>query len=522
MTTDPSTTADENVDRDADNDADLAARERHRLAVLEDHRTDALVDSPALRRITDFAAALCEAKIALVSLVGRDRQSFLARTGLGDTGTPRDQSFCAHAMGHRDVMIVPDATLDSRFADNPLVMSVPNIRFYAGAPLITEDGVALGALCVIDDTPRAGLTAVQAQGLALLAEQVMHLLDSHRGSVAHRDAAVFTTRALAESEERFRVLTDAMPQMVWSTLPDGYHDYYNARWYEFTGMPPGSTDGEEWNGMFHPDDQERAWARWRHSLATGEPYQIDYRLRAADGNYRWTLGRALPLRDESGVIVRWFGTCTDIHDSRMLLEEREVITQELSHRIKNIFSVISGLIAFAARNRPDFAPIATDLRERITALGRAHDFVRPHSAKLRPATAENTLHGLLRELFLPYQLFDIERVTVAGDDVPIDDRSTTPLALLFHELATNATKYGALSNDMGRALLTITQRDGRVMLDWNEAGGPATASPDGPPGFGSQLIELSVVRQMGGGIEREWRPAGLRLGATIPLASFSR
>src|SRR3546814_1710909 len=102
----------------------------------------------------------------------------------------------------------------------------------------------------------------------------------------------------------FRTLADTMPQMVWSTLPDGYHDYYNARWYEFTGVPAGSTDGEGWNGMFHPDDKERAWGRWRHSLETGEHYEIEYRLRHHGGDYRWTLGRAMPIRDEHGGLVR--------------------------------------------------------------------------------------------------------------------------------------------------------------------------------------------------------------------------
>lgn len=118
-----------------------------------------------------------------------------------------------------------------------------------------------------------------------------------------------------------------MPQMVWSTLPDGFHDYYNARWYDFTGMPEGSTDGEAWNGMFHPDDQERARARWRHSTATGDPYQIEYRLRHRDGTYRWVLGRALPIRDAAGQITRWFGTCTDIHEQKLALEEREIVSQ---------------------------------------------------------------------------------------------------------------------------------------------------------------------------------------------------
>ena len=104
----------------------------------------------------------------------------------------------------------------------------------------------------------------------------------------------------AAGQISFQQLADAMPQMVWSTQPDGSHDYYNAQWYAFTGVPEGSTDGEGWNGMFHPDDQERAWARWRYSFGTGEAYEIEYRLRHHSGEYRWTLGRALPVRDEDG------------------------------------------------------------------------------------------------------------------------------------------------------------------------------------------------------------------------------
>ena len=112
--------------------------------------------------------------------------------------------------------------------------------------------------------------------------------------------------------------------MVWSTRPDGYHDYYNQRWYDYTGVPQGSTDGEAWNGMFHPEDQERAWATWRRSLATGEPYRIEYRLRHRSGQYRWVLGRAQAVRGEDGRITRWFGTCTDIQE---IVEAREVLAR---------------------------------------------------------------------------------------------------------------------------------------------------------------------------------------------------
>ncbi|WP_339472270.1 PAS domain-containing protein, partial [Pseudomonas sp. EL_65y_Pfl1_R83] len=273
--------------------------------------------------------------------------------------------------------------------------------------------------------------------------------------------------------------------------------------------------------MFHPEDQERAWTIWQHSMATGAPYQIEYRLRRADGQYRWTLGRALPMYDDNGTIVRWFGTCTDIHEQKEASEQREIVAHELSHRIKNIFAVISGLINLSARSNPGFGPIASDLRERVTALGRAHDFVRPHSAQSRPSVSQNSLHGLLSELFLPYQPEAAPRIYVQGVDFEIDDRSATPLALLFHELATNAVKYGALSSDAG-VVEIATRRDGeRAVLEWQERDGPVVNVPT-KTGFGSQLIELSVVRQLGGTVEQRWEPDGLRVAIAIPNPALRR
>lgn len=485
-----------------------------RARAIAEHAMERLRGDDALRRITDFAAALCEVPVGLVSIVEEHRQTFLARTGLDVDETPRETSFCAHAMLQGDIMVVPDATRDPRFADNPLVTGGLGIRFYAGVPLVRDDGIPLGSLCVIDTSPRAGLTPLQRQGLVVLAADVMARLDDSRSAARSR-------AKIGDSENRFRTLADTMPQMVWSTLPDGFHDYYNARWYEFTGVPAGSTDGEGWNAIFHPDDQARAWEMWRHSLATGEPYQIEYRLRRHDGTYRWTLGRALPIRDASGAIVRWFGTCTDIHEQKEASQEREVVAQELSHRIKNIFAVISGLIGFSARAHPGFAAVADDLRARVIALGRAHDFVRPHSAQSRPRAAQSSLHGLLGELFVPYQPQDGARIVVAGTDVAIDDRSATPIALLFHELATNATKYGALSHDAGAIAVTSRCDGDRVLIDWREHGGPAVVAPD-KRGFGSQLIELSAVRQLGGSVGQHWEPAGLHVAIALPAASLSR
>jgi PAS domain S-box-containing protein len=339
--------------------------------------------------------------------------------------------------------------------------------------------------------------------------------DGENGVVDARDT-------LQRMNSAFRILTDAMPQMVWSTLPDGYHDYYNARWYEFTGVPAGSTDGDGWNGMFHPDDQDHAWSIWRHSLATGEPYEVNYRLRHHSGEYRWTLGRALPLRNAKGEIVRWIGTCTDIHQSKMIAEENEVLSRELSHRIKNIFAVINGLIGMSARQNPEMRPMASELQDRIAALGRAHEFARPHSEQSRPVTLESSLSGLLTEILAAYPALGEGRLTIRGDDPEIDDRSATPIALVFHELATNSAKYGALSSVTGSVAIQVAQDDDIVSINWIETDGPTVAGEPAATGFGTRLVQLAITQQLAGAIERHWLPKGLRVDMRVSAGRLKR
>lgn len=130
--------------------------------------------------------------------------------------------------------------------------------------------------------------------------------------------------SLKSSERRYRQLADSMPQIVWTARPDGYVDYYNDRWYEYTGCPRGRGGDESWMAALHPDDLKRCLDRWYESVRSGRPYQIEYRFRsAASGEHRWHLGRALPVRDPDGTIVRWIGTSTDIDDQKRLAAKLE-------------------------------------------------------------------------------------------------------------------------------------------------------------------------------------------------------
>jgi PAS domain S-box-containing protein len=175
-----------------------------------------------------------------------------------------------------------------------------------------------------------------------------------------------TERALQASEAKFQAIANSIDQMIWATRADGFHDYFNDRWYEFTGVPYGSTDGDHWNGIFHPDDRDRAWSVWHRSLQTGEPYHIEYRLRHRSGEYRWVIGRAQPVRDTDR-IVRWYGTCTDIHD----LKQAETALRRLNETLEN--RVIGEV---SRRMRTEEALRQSQKLEAIGQLtgGVAHDF----------------------------------------------------------------------------------------------------------------------------------------------------
>ncbi|AKH43087.1 PAS domain S-box-containing protein [Altererythrobacter atlanticus] len=467
------------------------------MRILRSYNLDDLVDDPELTALANLAGKLCATPIALVSLVDSESQHFLARDGLESRTTPRNASFCAHAMQFGEVMEVRDATADDRFAGNALVTGEPHIRFYAGQPLISQEGAPLGALCVIDTVPRPeGLNDFQREGLAVLGQAVMRRLRARRALLESR-------REAKKNERQLRALADSLPDIAWSANSDGKVDYFNRRWHEFTGIAA-DRSREERRDVIHPDDFAESHALWLEAVAKGSSFEKEYRLRRADGEWRWMLVRAEPVPGEDGRPQRWFGTMTDIDDAHKLSESRELLARELSHRIKNIFAVISGLITLLSRKRPEHREFGEELSSTIRALGRAHDYVRPAGGDRR-----DSLHGMLGDLFGPYKSADGQRVRVKGDDSPVAARSATPLALVFHELATNSAKYGALSTDDGHVDLSIESQDDKLLLRWEEKGGPPPQGEPSGEGFGSRLVEMSVTGQLGGSWKRSFEPQGL-------------
>ena len=167
------------------------------------------------------------------------------------------------------------------------------------------------------------------------------------GIVTLQDVTEYTDIIKTQSEEndqQFQLICDTMPQMLWTTTPEGLHDWFSRRWYDYTGLSVKQSIGLGWQNPFHPDDMAETHQKWSHCLATGDEYSIEYRCRRHDGAWRWMLGRALPLRDhKTGEIVKWFGTCTDIHDlveARMAAKRtREQLLNVIKHAHVTVWAV---------------------------------------------------------------------------------------------------------------------------------------------------------------------------------------
>lgn len=221
-----------------------------------------------------------------------------------------------------------------------------------------------------------------------------------------------------------------------------------------------------------------------------------------------------PVRDATGTIIGASKIARDISDARAAVERQSLILREMSHRIKNLFALTTGIVSLSARGASNVAQLVADFSERMASLARAHHFT---LADLRDAEdpGARTLTSLLHAILAPYEEASCPRVHIEGCDSPIGGQALPSLALLFHELATNAAKYGALASDGGRLSIRTDVADGVLALRWVEHVQTEQNAPD-REGFGTQ-IEKAALRGLRGTIERTWRSTGVTIHIGLPL-----
>ncbi len=206
------------------------------------------------------------------------------------------------------------------------------------------------------------------------------------------------------------------------------------------------------------------------------------------------------------------------------LEEQETLAKEMSHRVKNMFAIAEGIVRASAKSSGSKEELANTISGRFHALAIAHGLVRRSFSDGAIETHGSSLRQLVETILKPHG--DVgsakaTRIQVDGPALHLGDRAMNSFALALHELASNAAKYGALKNHDGTVTITWRETDGRVCVEWIETGGPCV---DGAPtklGFGNTLLHASIVQQLGGTIDHDWQPAGLRVTLNVPLANLA-
>ena len=485
--------------------------DEHRRAKLRALETVDAEADPDFDRLARLAGSLMQTPIALVTLVDVDRQRFKSAIGLDQSGTPVEQSFCAHAIAAGDgAMIVEDATLDARFASNPMVTGDDHLRFYAGAPIVVA-GARIGTLCVLDRQPRARPTPDQIDQLELLAGLAGTMFSLKDGS---RTGAL-ARAALVREETRRSVALEAAGLASWV-------------WDARSGIVecdallpilldlPGSKHLTARRIFSAIDKRDVGKAeRWfRTDLSEGNEFSGEYRLRNTEP-VRWLASRGRVIeRDADGKPILIFGVNYDITEAKAGDDRQRLLLRELNHRVKNTLATVQALASQTvrhARNPPEFLEAFS---ARLQSLGHAHGML-----------SDNEWRGiriceLVRREVRPFDDVETPRIRISGEDILLTPDQALGLGLILHELASNAMKYGSLSVRAGIVDLTwhLTGRRGNRVLtiDWQESGGPAVLPPD-QTGFGSILIRRSLAKVLSSEVKHVFAPDGVTAEITMPL-----
>ena len=302
--------------------------EAARLAALLSHH---ILDTPpeqAFDDLVELAAAVCDTPVAAIAFVDGHRSWLKAKHGIDLSELPRDAALSAEALRHDDLFVVPDVTKDARYRGSPIVSH--GFRFFAGMPLVSPEGHALGTVCVLDVMPRE-LSATQKDALRAIARQVMSQLELRRVSQAESSA-----------ELKFRRLVEQLPGAVYiEYLGDSSASYFSPQIERLTGYSPDewASEADFFSQVLHPEDRDRVLGSFARAHATREPIQIEYRVKTKDGRVVWIQDDAAVARDDQGQPQYFQGLMTDITERRALTAERDGLLEQLRDQNERLLDV---------------------------------------------------------------------------------------------------------------------------------------------------------------------------------------
>ncbi|QIJ73973.1 PAS domain S-box protein [Methylobacterium sp. NI91] len=328
-------------------------------------------------------------------------------------------------------------------------------------------------------------------------------------------------QVLRETEERYRLAARATNDAIWDWNLATNHVLWNEALTVAHGYPPEAVDptGDWWIAHIHPDDRARIDTSIHAVIdGTGTAWSDEYRFLRADGSYADILDRGYVIRDGHGTAVRMIGAMFDISERKRAEEHQRLLTGELQHRVKNTLALVQAIASQTFRNASDPEAAREAFAARLISLGRAHDIL------TRSSWTEAPILEVVEGALAVHRGAATARIRASGPGVLLGARAALSLALALHELATNAAKYGALSNEAGcvdlRWHVVHEGETPRFCLTWSEQGGPPILTQPSRRGFGSRLIERSFAAEVGGEVKLTYAPAGLICRLEAPLASM--
>ncbi|HVJ46456.1 MAG TPA: PAS domain-containing protein, partial [Luteolibacter sp.] len=447
-----------------------------------------------VQKITDVATAVTKAQFGAFFYNVLDDQgeaytlytiSGVPRSAFEKFPMPRNTKVFESTFRGRGPLRSDDITKDPRYGKNAPYFGMPAghlpVVSYLSVPVISRNGEVIGGLFFGHDQPAIFDEHAESRALGIAAQAAAAVDNARMVDHLRRSA-----RALDTSERRFRQLADSMPQIVWAARPDGYLDYYNRRWYELTGQDQKLGGDESWKPVVHPDDLARCVERWSQSIATGEPYEVRFRMRlASDGAFRWYLARALPIRDEGGKITRWFGSGTDIEDMvsaenalREAADRKDEFLAMLGHELRNPLAPMK--IGFHLLSRSETTPekaaeLRAMLERQVGHLTRIVDDLldvsRISRGKILLRQEPVDLAALTQSSIGDHQvLFQSSGLTVHVDLPPQPlwiDGDPTRVAQILSNLFHNASKF---TDQGGEVFVSLESDDASARLNIRDTG----------------------------------------------------
>jgi two-component sensor histidine kinase len=308
-------------------------------------------------------------------------------------------------------------------------------------------------------------------------------------------------------EKHLRAATTAAGVALWSWNVDTDAITMDERAYELWDISKTEKKitFEILSRNIHPADLERVRSAFAATRAVVGPYEIDFRI-LSGSDIRWISARG--QGDDADITERMmFGIFLDVTQRKQAEEANELLAGEMGHRVKNLLTIATALTQITSRSAATKEEMAHELTNRLMALGRAQDLIRPVAGRVINATL---LGDLISVLLAPYDEKGASvRIRVSVPKINVGERSGTTLALVLHELATNSAKYGSLSVASGTLDLSCNAHDDEIVMTWIERGGPSISAPATSEGFGSKLIHRSMAAQLGGSIVFDWAAEGV-------------